>query len=409
MDHGRLLDSLRRAVTREPQDAVLRAHLAELLVEAGLGQEAVGHLGQLLADDPGDGDLQDLMRAAMASRAGGPDPQGPGDTSAVPPTHPASLGPRPVEPGFDWGAAEDDLTGGLAHEPVETTLRLSDVGGLADVKAHIEGAFLTPLRNPELREKYGASLRGGLLLYGPPGCGKTYLARAVAGELGARFIAVGLSDVLSRWMGESESNIAGLFAYARAQAPCVLFFDEIDALGRSRSGLGRSASALRGVINQLLAELDGVASQNEGVFVLGATNAPWDVDGALRRPGRFDRAVFVEPPDADARVEILSTHLEGLPVTASVDAGRLAARTEGFSGADLAHVCRTAAQSALVDAARTGASDRAITEDDLESAITAITPSTGRWFGSARNVVLFADQAGEYAALGAYMKAHRLL
>lgn len=409
MDQARLLESLRRAVARAPEDMILRAHLAELLLEAGLGEEAVGHLGLLLADDPGSTDLQDLMRVAMGSDSGADDPPGPGDAAAVPPTHPASLGPRPNEPGFDWGAAEDDLTGGLAHEPVETALRLSDVGGLTDVKAHIEGAFLTPLRNPELREKYGASLRGGLLLYGPPGCGKTYVARAVAGELGARFITVGLSDVLSRWMGESESNIAGLFAYARAQAPCVLFFDEIDALGRSRAGLGRSASALRGVINQLLAELDGVASQNEGVFVLGATNAPWDVDGALRRPGRFDRAVFVEPPDAPARVEILTTHLDGLPVDPTVDSARLAAGTDGFSGADLAHVCRSAAQAALVDAARTGASDRAITQADLEAAITAITPSTGRWFGSARNVVLFADQAGEYAALGTYMKAHRLL
>lgn len=319
------------------------------------------------------------------------------------------MGPRPAEPGFDWGAAEDDLTGGLAHDPVDTSLRLADVAGLDEVKAHIEGAFLTPLRNPELRARYGASLRGGLLLYGPPGCGKTYLARAVAGELGARFISVGLSDVLSRWMGESENNIAELFSYARQQAPCVLFFDEIDALGRSRSGLGRSASALRGVINQLLAELDGVASHNEGIFVLGATNAPWDVDGALRRPGRFDRAVFVEPPDEVARAEILRLHLADLPQDPGIDLGALAARTDTFSGADLAHVARSAAQTAMLDAARTGSSDRAIGMGDLEPAVSATTPSTGRWFNSARNVVLFADSAGEYSALADYMRAHRLL
>ncbi len=403
-----MLDSLRRAVARDPEDDALRAHLAELLVGEGLGEEAVGHLGHLLAQDPGNSEYQELMREAMA----GPSTSS-GTTAAsggsAPPTHPASRGPRPTDPNFDWGAAEQDLSGGLTHEPVETKLRLADVGGLNEVKAHIEAAFLTPLRNPELRERYGATLRGGLLLYGPPGCGKTYLARAVAGELGAKFIAVGLSDVLSRWMGQSENNIADLFAYARAQAPCVLFFDEIDALGRSRSGLGRSASALRGVINQLLSELDGVASQNEGIFVLGATNAPWDVDGALRRPGRFDRAVFVQPPDAPARVDILRMHLAALPVDPDVDPGRLAAATGGFSGADLAHVCRTAAQSALVDAARTGSPDRAVTAGDLESAIAAITPSTGRWFASARNVVLFADQAGEYAPLAEYMKAQRLL
>ncbi|MCU0262284.1 MAG: AAA family ATPase [Candidatus Nanopelagicales bacterium] len=408
MDAARVLASLRRAVDREPGDDALRAHLAEMLIGEGLGGEAVGHVGHLLAQDPGNAEYQELMREAMAgpSAAAGTTP-GPG--TSAPPTHPASLGPRPTDPDFDWGAAEQDLTGGLAHEPVESKLRLADVGGLTEVKAHIEAAFLTPLRNPELRARYGATLRGGLLLYGPPGCGKTYLAKAVAGELGAKFIAVGLSDVLSRWMGQSESNIADLFAYARVQAPCVLFFDEIDALGRSRSGLGRSASALRGVINQLLSELDGVASQNEGVFVLGATNAPWDVDGALRRPGRFDRAVFVPPPDAPARVDILRMHLAALPVDPAVDVGRLAAATEGFSGADLAHVCRTAAQSALVDAARTGSADRAVTREDLESAISAITPSTGRWFASARNVVLFADQAGEYVPLAEYMRAHRLL
>lgn len=407
MDVARLLDSLRRAVAREPGDDVLRAHLAEMLVAEGLGPEAVSHLGQLLAEDPGNTDYQDLMREAM--QGPGVDRSEGGDRPPATSTHPASLGPRPTDPGFDWGAAEQDLTGGLAHEPVETSLRLSDVGGLTDVKAHIEAAFLTPLRNPELRERYGATLRGGLLLYGPPGCGKTHLARAVAGELGARFIAVGLADVLSRWVGQSENNIADVFAYARAQAPCVLFFDEIDALGRSRAGLGRSASALRGVVNQLLAELDGVASQNEGIFVLGATNAPWDVDGALRRPGRFDRAVFVPPPDSAARTDILRSHLAGLPVDPVLDPVVLAARTQSFSGADLAHACRTAAQSAMVEAVRTGATDRVIALGDLESAIAGITPSTGRWFASARNVVLFADQAGEYTALADYMKAHRLL
>lgn len=407
-----LLDSLRRAVARDPQDEVLRAHLAQALVRAGLGQEAVAHLGALLAQDPANSGYQDLMRSAMGGPAPGPPPAVDSEGVAPPtpgPAHPATLGPRPQEPAFDWRAAERDLSAGLAHEPVQTSLRLADVAGLAEVKAHIEAAFLTPLRNPELRQRYGATLRGGLLLYGPPGCGKTYLARAVAGELGARFIVVGLADVLSKWMGESENNLAALFEYAREQAPCVLFFDEIDALGRSRSGLGRSASALRGVINQLLAELDGVASDNTGVFVLGATNAPWDVDAALRRPGRFDRAVFVEPPDAPARAAILGSNLAGLPVADDLDITALAVRTDSFSGADLAHVCRTAAQAALVDAARTGSTDRAVNDADLSAAIEATTPSAGRWFNSARNVVLFADAAGEYAALAQYMRARRLL
>ncbi|MGB7979478.1 MAG: AAA family ATPase [Candidatus Nanopelagicales bacterium] len=415
MEADRLLDSLRRAVTREPGDPVLRAHLAGLLIDAGHGQEAVGHVGQLLAEDPADRDLQALMSRALgtpgplSASAGAEQPT---DSAAAPAgaVQPAGVGaPGAQGRGFDWGAAEDDLVGGLAHEPVETSLRLADVGGLDSAKATIEAAFLTPLRHPELRERYAATLRGGMLLYGPPGCGKTHLARAVAGELGARFITVGLADVLSRWMGQSEANIAELFRYARAQAPVVLFFDEVDALGRSRSGLGRSASALRGVINQLLAELDGVASANEGLFVLGATNAPWDVDVALRRPGRFDRAVFVEPPDLAARTQIVTAALRDLPVAGGVDPGAVAARAEGFSGADLVHVCRSAAQGALVAAATTGDTDRLVTAADLAAAIADTTPSTARWFAAARNVVLFADAAGEYRDLAAHMRAHRLL
>jgi AAA+ superfamily predicted ATPase len=418
MELSRLLDSLRRAVDGQPDDDVLRAHLATLLVRAGQTQEAVGHLGRLLAADPGNAEYQDLMRAAMGATAAPEDPALPPVGDGVQPAGPEPAGSAPAASapdgaapgeGFDWGAAEQDLTSGLTHEPLGTRLRLSDVGGLESVKAQIEAAFLTPLRNPELRERYGATMRGGLLLYGPPGCGKTHLARAVAGELGAGFISVSLADVLSRWLGESEANVADLFRYARAQAPCVLFLDEIDALGRSRAGLGRAGSAMRGIVNQLLTELDGVGADNEGVFVLGATNAPWDVDLALRRPGRFDRSVFVEPPDRPARAAILRSHLADLPVDTAVDLDSLAGRTEGFSGADLALACRAAAQAALAEAARTGQGERPILAADLTAAVAGITPSTGRWFESARNVVLFADAAGEFGPLAEHMRAHGLL
>src|SRR5206468_9093310 len=161
-----------------------------------------------------------------------------------------------------------------------STVRLADVGGMTEVKQRLELAFLGPLRNPQLRAMYGKSLRGGLLLYGPPGCGKTFLARAVAGEMQARFLALSIVDVLNMWLGNSEKNLHEVFEAARRNAPCVLFFDEIDALGQKRSQLRQHAG--RNVVNQLLAELDGVGDNNEGVFVLAATNHPWDVDTALR-------------------------------------------------------------------------------------------------------------------------------
>jgi SpoVK/Ycf46/Vps4 family AAA+-type ATPase len=319
---------------------------------------------------------------------------------------------------FDWRAAEgeiDDLVGpmfvdgqpevtGVGQRQVAgPRVTLDDVGGLTDVKARLRASFLAPLENPQLRRLYGKSLRGGLLLYGPPGCGKTFLARAVAGELQATFLHVSLADVLDMYVGNSERNVHELFATARASAPCVLFLDELDAIGQRRT-LTRNTGT-RTTVNQLLTELDGVGSDNEGVYVLGATNHPWDVDPALRRPGRLDRTLLVLPPDRDAREAILRTHLRERPIE-NIDVRALARRTDGFSGADLAHVCESAAELALLDSVTSGTT-RMIGMQDLEQALGEIRPSIGPWLETARNVALYANESGEYDELATYLRKHR--
>jgi SpoVK/Ycf46/Vps4 family AAA+-type ATPase len=276
---------------------------------------------------------------------------------------------------------------------------------MKQVKDRLEVSFLMPMRNPELRKAYGKSMRGGLLLYGPPGCGKTYIARAVAGELGAAFLSVALSDVLDMFVGQSERNLHDIFVAARQAAPCVLFLDEIDALGLKRSQ-NRNSPA-RNVVNQLLHELDGVGGENEGVFVLAATNHPWDVDEALRRPGRLDRMLAVLPPDLEARESILRHHLMHRPVE-GIDLTALARRTDGYTGADLALVAESAAEYAMVDSVRTG-EVRLIGMADLDRASREVTPSAGPWLETARTVVEFANRSGEYDDLKTYLRARRLL
>ena len=423
-----LIDSLTAAVAARPDDLPLRQHLAELLVAAGRPAEAVGHAAQLLARDPADRAAQQIMAAALGAA---PPPASPAPPALSSPPAASSAGAAPSgatssapSDGVDWAAFESELQGvipprftsGDDAEPVRghddrafdierVAVTLADVGGMREVKERLEMSFLGPLRNPKLRTLYGKSLRGGLLLYGPPGCGKTFLARAVAGEMGAAFVSLSITDVLAMWMGSSERNLHDLFTAARGHTPCVLFLDEIDALGHKRSQL--SSSALRTLVNQLLTELDGVDGGNDGLFVLAATNAPWDLDAALRRPGRLDRTLLVLPPDEPARAAILEYHLRDRPV-AGIDLARLAAATDHYSGADLAHICETAAEYAMRDAITTG-EVRMINQQDLTAAVREVRPSTDAWFATARNVALFGNASGDYDDLAAYLKRRKLL
>jgi SpoVK/Ycf46/Vps4 family AAA+-type ATPase len=404
-----LISSLGAAVEASPHDVPLRVHLAELLLSAGRADEAIQQAAAALGVDPSSSDARDVMTRAMAPA--------PAPSSPVPPAD-RDEEARTAQPGsdaFDWRGAEQqlgevappmyvDADAGETDEPAydvqRSGVRLADVGGLKQVKDRLNASFLAPLNNPQLRQLYGKSLRGGLLMYGPPGCGKTFLAKAVAGELQAKFLHVSVADVFDMWIGSSERNIHELFETARASAPCVLFLDELDALGVKRT-LTRN-SGTRSSVNQLLTELDGIGAENEGVYVLAATNHPWDIDPALRRPGRLDRMLLVLPPDQEAREAIFRTHLRDRPI-AAIDTKKLAKRTDGFSGADIAHVVDSASEVALLDSVTTGV-PRMITMADFEHALGEIRPSIGAWMETARNVALFANANGEYDELAAYIR-----
>ncbi|MGB0579628.1 MAG: AAA family ATPase [Limisphaerales bacterium] len=279
-------------------------------------------------------------------------------------------------------------------------IKFDDVGGMEKVKEEIRMKIIHPLQHPELYEAYGKKVGGGILMYGPPGCGKTYLARATAGEINACFMAIGINDVLDMWIGNSERNLHELFEQARANRPCVLFFDEVDALGASRTDM--KSSTARMLINQFLAEMDGVNSDNEGVLILAATNAPWHLDSAFRRPGRFDRLVFVPPPDADARASIMNIHCQGKP-TEDIDYRQIGKKTDGFSGADLKAVLDIAIEEKLKEAMKIGMPKPLFTKDFLRAAKQQ-KPTTKEWFSTAKNYALYSNQGGIYDDILDYMK-----
>ncbi len=314
---------------------------------------------------------------------------------------------QPVDDEPDFSTAQsasapdpDDDQGRIADIDFERPkIAFKDVGGMDDVKEEISIKVIQPLAHPELFAAYGKKVGGGVLMYGPPGCGKTHLARATAGEAKASFMSVGIHEVLEMWIGSSERNLRRIFEEARRRAPCVLFFDEVDALGAKRAGAANNAG--RQIINQFLSELDGVEDANEGLLILAATNAPWHLDAAFRRPGRFDRLVFVPPPDAAARASILEVILRDKP-TESIDLARVAKKTDKFSGADLKGLVDHCIEGKLREALKTG-TPGPITEKDLLKAAKALSATTAEWFATAKNHVLFANEGGSYDDVAAYM------
>jgi len=292
---------------------------------------------------------------------------------------------------------ENEDSGFFLEKP---SVKFADVGGMQRIKNEISMKIIQPLKNPSLYKAFGKKTGGGILLYGPPGCGKTFIAKATAGEIDAKFINIGLHDILDMWIGNSEKNLHEIFELARQHAPSVLFFDEVDAMGASRSDLKQSA--MRHVINQFLAEMDGVGAGNDGVLILAATNAPWSVDAAFRRPGRFDRVIFVEPPDEKSREEILKSILKDKPV-ADIDIKKVAQAIPDYSGADITALVDIATEEKL-EASMQAGSIQPIQTKDLLKAAKQHRPTTAEWFATARNYALYANESGLYDDILKYMK-----
>ena len=284
-------------------------------------------------------------------------------------------------------------------------LRFDDVGGLDEVKTQINRRIVTPFKKPSLFAKFRRKAGGGVLLFGPPGCGKTLLARATAGECEARFVNVPVVDVVDKYIGEAERKLSAIFADARRDTPTVLFFDELEALAGSRTGQTNQSQI--SLVSTFLAEMDGFAHNNEGVLILAATNMPWGVDAAFRRPGRFDRVQFVPPPDRNARSTILRIHLSGRPVDSNIDVETIAATTTGYSGADLENLVNTAVDLAIEESLASG-TEHPVSARHLREAQSEVRATTLEWLTTARNYAKYSNAGGQYDDVAAFLKANGL-
>ncbi|XP_040891108.1 zgc:136908 isoform X1 [Toxotes jaculatrix] len=251
---------------------------------------------------------------------------------------------------FQWALSQSNpsaLRETIAEVP---QVNWEDIGGLDEVKRELQELVQYPVEYPDKFLKFGMTPSRGVLFYGPPGCGKTLLAKAIANECQANFVSIKGPEMLTMWFGESEANVRDVFDKARQAAPCILFFDELDSIAKSRGGSGGDAGgAADRVINQILTEMDGM-SDKKNVFIIGATNRPDIIDPAILRPGRLDQLIYIPLPDKPSRTAILNANLRKSPVARDVDLGYLSEITEGFSGADLTEICQRACKLAIREA-----------------------------------------------------------
>lgn len=438
-----LIQALREALAAAPQNTVLRKHLAELLLEQGSFAEAEKEYRQILETTPDDREVKLLLSqtfiqqqkwmialvilekllqesnppaqafqmSAKAYFETGNHKQAAAtyrQAVQLDPTLADSTLEEKLRPHMPAAQAEPDER---IKVPIEdwipdsdmslerSKISFQDIGGMEDLKEEIRIKIIHPLNHPEIYKAYGKKIGGGILMYGPPGCGKTLLARATAGEVNSYFLSIGIHDVMDMWLGQSERNLHNLFEMARRYKPCVIFIDELDALGANRTDLRQSAG--RNTINQLLVELDGLESSNDGILVLAATNSPWHIDPAIRRAGRFDQVIFVPPPDLAARHAILQVLLRDKP-TGNIDLDQLAKRTSGLSGADLKAVIERAVEDKLREALKRGVPTPLETNDLAKTAKT-VKPSTKDWFATARNYAIYSNESGLYDDVISYL------
>lgn len=266
-----------------------------------------------------------------------------------------------------------EATGAAAWLVVERPkVRFADVAGLEEVKEQIRLKLIYPFTHPELAKKFGIKPGGGILLYGPPGTGKTLIARAVAGEIDAAFFTVKPSEIMSKWVGEAEQNVAKLFASARSYPRSVIFIDEVEALIPRRRDSG--STVMQRVVPQILMELEGFEGKPGNLLFIGATNEPWSLDPAAMRPGRFDEKIYVPLPDWKARRRILELSLQGRPLGNDISLDELATLLEGYSGADIVNICFKACATPFLESIERGI-DRDVTMEDFLRVIDSVKPS----------------------------------
>ena len=373
--------------------------LRALMAQAGEGEAAADAFAYLAEADPSAFEAELRRTVADFLTEGGRD-------AAARAWRPEAL--RAVGGGGD-GAVIVDLgqrreRGSEFAEPaLQTRLTFADVGGLEDVKQQIRRRIIAPLEKPGLFSAFKRRAGGGLLFYGPPGCGKTMLAQAAAGEAHVSFLSVRIPDILDRWLGESEKHIAAAFTEARARKPTILFFDEIEALAAKRRDTDNNHTS--SMVSTFLSEFDGLAASSEALLVVAATNVPWMIDTAFRRPGRFDRVLFVPPPDKKARLYILRRLIEDQPTAPGLDMERYAAGTSGFSGADLLNLVETAIDLAIDDSLA-GDAPVPLARKHFDGALAEVKPTTAEWLATARNYAKYANEGGQYDEVLAFLGKH---